>query len=49
MVTEDDVTLGSGRKMLYADHVSQKSTLETCLILLTSVTSIHLIIFFKVG
>ena len=40
MVTEDDVTLGAGHTIQYADHVSQKCTLETYIILLTHVTPI---------
>ena len=47
MVTEDDVTLGAGHTIQYADHVSQKCTLETYIILLTHVTPLNLI--FKKG
>ena len=42
MVTKD-LTLGGGHTMQYTDDVSQKCTLEICMILLTNITSIHLI------
>ena len=35
MVTEDDLTLSDGHTMKYTDHVSQKYTLKTYIILLT--------------
>ena len=38
MVTDGDVTLGGGHTMQYTNHVSQKCTLETYIILLTNVT-----------
>ena len=44
MVTEDDLTLPGGRTMRYTDHMSQKCTFETYIILLTNVTSIKLIL-----
>ena len=40
---EDDLTYDGGHTMQYIDHVSQTSTLEIYVILLTSVTPIHLI------
>ena len=43
-----DLTLGGGHTVQYIHHVSQKCTLETYIILLTSVASINLI-FFKIG
>ena len=43
MVTEDDLTLGGRLTVQYTDHVPQKCMLETCIILLTSVTPIHVI------
>ena len=38
-----DLTLGGGRAMQYTDHVSWECTLETCIILLPSVTPGNLI------
>ena len=43
MVREDDLTLGGGHTMQHTDHVSQKFTLETHMVLLTNVTPINLI------
>ena len=43
MVTEDDLTLESGHTMQYTDHVSQKCTLETYVILLINITPINVI------
>ena len=43
MVIEDDLNLGGGHTMQYTDHVSEKYTLETYMILLTNVTPINLI------
>lgn len=37
MMTEDELTLGSRHTMKYADHVLQKSTLETYIALLINV------------
>ena len=42
MVTEGDLTLGGGYTMQNTDHVSQKCTVETYVIILTNVTSIYL-------
>ena len=39
---EDDWTLSGGHTMQHTDHVSQKSTLETYVILLTNVIPINL-------
>ena len=36
MVSEDDLTLGGGHTVQYIDHISQKCTLETYIILLTN-------------
>ena len=44
MVKEDDLTLGEGHSVQHTDHVPQKCTLETYMILLTNVTEIHLIL-----
>ena len=43
MVTENDLALGGGHTMQYTDHVTQKCTLETYIILLNNVTPINLI------
>ena len=43
MVMEYDQNLGGRQAMQYTDHVSQKCTLETYIMLLTNVTSIYLI------
>ena len=40
MVKEDGVTLGGGHIVQYTDHVSQKCTVETYMILVTNVTTI---------
>ena len=42
-VTEDGMTLGDGHTIQYTDHVSYQCALETCMILLTNVTPIHLV------
>ena len=43
MVTKDDLIVGGEHAMQYTDHVSQKRTLETYMILLTNVNPINLI------
>lgn len=43
MVTEGNLTLGGGYTMYYMDLASQKYTLETYIILVTTVTPINLI------
>ena len=48
MVTED-WTLGGKYTMQYTDDILQTYTLETHIILLTNVTPINLIVFFKDG
>ena len=48
MVTED-WTLGGKYTMQYTDDVLETYTLETHIILLTNVTPINLIVFFKDG
>ena len=47
MVTEGDLTLGGEHTMQFTDDVSQNCTFETYIILLTDVTPINLIKFFK--
>lgn len=42
-VTEDDVTVIGEHTVQYTDHVPQQCTPETYIVLLTCVTSIHLI------
>ena len=43
MVTKDELSLGGGHTVRYTEHVTQKCTLETYIILLTNVTPINLI------
>ena len=43
MVMEEDFTLDGGDAMQDTDNVSQNCTLETCIILLTTVTPINVI------
>lgn len=45
MVTEDDLTFGSGHTMQHTEHVSQKCILEIYTMSLTKVTQIHLHFF----
>lgn len=49
MVTEDDLSLGAWHTMTYADPVSEQSTLETFMLLLTNVTPISLTLKSLVG
>ena len=44
MVMEEDLTLGGGHTMQYTDHILNKCTLDTYMILLTNVTTINLIL-----
>ena len=44
MVAKGDLTLGGEHTMQYTDDVFQNCTLETCIILLTNVTSINVIL-----
>ena len=43
MVMENNLTSGCGHTMQYTDHMSQKRTLESYIILLTTVTPVNLI------
>lgn len=43
MVMKDDLPLGGGHTTQYAEHASQKCTLETYMILLTNLTTINVI------